>query len=197
MQGAPWSPGLGPGCVLGDGSALPTPRPRLPGPLHRRGPLGFKLLPSLTQQGLCWELLVLWLARWGLGGAGPEVGEGQSEVVGSAQEGWASPWDLGHLRRRGVLVGKPPQASLSRWPRGLLKSSFVLIRGWARKRGRQCGPSHVGHCLFLWSRFFCHSRDVKSSLSRVRLPARALGSCPHQAHPPQPTPDLGAAGAAR
>ena len=50
--------------------------------------------------------------------------------------------DLGHLGRRWVLGGKSPKAGLSRWPRGLLKSSFVLRGAGPGRGGRQQGPSH-------------------------------------------------------
>lgn len=47
------------------------------------------------------------LLRWGLG------------IVGGEHKRAGIPWDLGHLRKKKVLMGKPPQAKLSRWPRGL------------------------------------------------------------------------------
>lgn len=55
----------------------------------------------------------------------------------------------------------------------------------------------LGHCPSLWSRFFCHSQDVKSSLSRERLPAWGLGRSLYQANPKLCTPDLGAAGGSK
>lgn len=62
------------------------------------------------------------------------------------------------------------------------------------KEGEAGGQAMLGHCPSLWSRLFCHSLDVKSSLSRERLPAWGLGSSLCQAWPKLPTPGLGAAG---
>lgn len=66
------------------------------------------------------------------------VGQG-----GACRRARPSP-DLGHLGRSGVLEGKSPQAGLSRWPRGLLKSSFVLRGAGPGRGGGSRGQATVG-----------------------------------------------------
>lgn len=123
-------PGLGPSCVLGDSSAAAHSHPQLPPSGHLYKPLApllqTPLIPKTIgpRSGSCLSLLLL---RLGLGGPDLRLEEGQ------VRQGHRTglPPDLSHSGKRGVLVGKAPQLGLSRWLRGLLKSSFVLIRGWA------------------------------------------------------------------
>lgn len=99
---------------------------------------------------------------------GPLVG--RSEGMGEGRQAGAPP-DLGHLGRIGaggqVPTGRPEQMA-----KGIIKIQLCSHQRLGLKEGEAAGAkSWLGHCPSLWSRFFCHNRDVKSSLSRERLPA--------------------------
>ena len=101
LKGVPWSPTVGPSCVLGDSSVaahnlLSSP---IQGIRRSLWPLCFKLFWLLKQWGLV--LKAACSCGPGLRPGEGQVGLGVTWIAGI-------PPDLGHPGRRGVLVGRAP-----------------------------------------------------------------------------------------
>lgn len=85
---------------------------------------------------------------------------------GLASPRFGSPWEERGAGRQ-VPTGRPEQMA-----KGIIKIQLCSHqRLGLKERGAAGVKPRLGHCPSLWSRFSCHSQDVKSSLSRERLPA--------------------------
>ena len=90
---------------------------------------------------------------------------------GGTQEDRASPRFGSPWEERGA-GGQVPTGGPEQMAKGIIKIQLCSHQRLGLKEGggSRVAQPRLSHCPSLWSRFFCHDQDVKSSLSRERLP---------------------------